>query len=391
MNELPQPNRLLLLDFGRGLAALVIVAHHAVRHLCAGTPGQLWSSSDWLDSLGAILLALLWLPDRLNHEAVLFFFVLSGFCIHYRAAHSMAQGREAPIGAFQFYIRRLVRLYPPLLTALFITLLFDSWSGQFLLSSGISAHRGGTMEAALVEAYRDKGTLLGNALLLMPFFVKPYGTNLALWALGYEVWYYVAYPLWLWLTKNAGTAGAFAVSLGIAGLSVLFLHGRGFPLYPVVSTWWLWCLGAVLAEVHTGRCSWRFMKTVPLWLIIGAGGLVLILLSMFPPRHSLVTYFIWAPVIGGLVYKCAQYEPRRANKVITALSSVGRYSYSLYVSQVPILVLMASSWIYYFGAVPKLPFLPVPGIMLAMVVGWSMALLVERPVEQVRFKALQQK
>jgi len=64
---------------------------------------------------------------RYGHEAILFFFVLSGFIIHLRSARQLAaQGAAARFDLVPFVWRRARRLYPPLLAAIGLALMLDT-------------------------------------------------------------------------------------------------------------------------------------------------------------------------------------------------------------------------------------------------------------------------
>ncbi len=377
-------SRLNLLDAGRGIAALMIVFHHAYGHLMDKYLYQPWSVSDAGQKIKTILYYLFWIPDHINHEAVLFFFILSGFCIHYQAARLLSAGELQVIHPLKFYFKRLARIIPPLLVALLITYFCDSWSEGLLQNVDAQMPHSNQMASAVEGAYTDKSAFFGNLSLLMPFFVKPYGTNWPLWALGYEAWYYVFYPVWFWMTRSFGGIVAFTVSMSVALLSVIFIHGHGFSLYPVLSTWWLWCLGAILAEVHAGRYKLRWLNTIPIWLLGLGIFLILFVLSTFPPKHSLISYALWGPILGVLVFKCGS---SKVNKVTSGFSFIGRFSYSLYIIHMPILILLSAFWLRYYGPLPHFPWLVFSGIICAVIAGWAIALLVEHPLERLRANA----
>src|SRR2546430_5302423 len=119
---------LAVLDTLRGLAALYVMLGHARWLLWAGYHEYV-ASDGWV--LGRIL-AVSSGVFRFGHQAVLLFFLISGFCIHYRQARiipAARDSRESPPPALlniQSYAwRRFRRLYPPLLVALALTALFD--------------------------------------------------------------------------------------------------------------------------------------------------------------------------------------------------------------------------------------------------------------------------
>src|SRR5919205_40528 len=116
---------LLFLDGLRGLAALYVVAGHARWLLWEGYSEGFLAHPGQYTGLGKLLVyasALL----RYGHEAVLFFFVLSGFVIHLRYSRQLRAGNGESRFDWRSYVwRRAKRLYPPLLFALILTAVFD--------------------------------------------------------------------------------------------------------------------------------------------------------------------------------------------------------------------------------------------------------------------------
>ena len=378
---LKDTQRIELLDVCRGIAALIIVVHHALARFAP--PGFLrpasMTSGDIVETAGRLLL---WLPDRLNHEAVLFFFVLSGFCVHRRAAIGLASGRHEELNTLRFYVSRWLRLFPPLLTALLLTCLLDRIIPGTMTGSGpdlTSTHTAG-------HGVSRWGwpAFLGNLTFGMPFFVPPYGSNEPLWALGYEAWYYLLYPVWFRLSVSLGGVTAFCLSLAVGAASALLVRDSGFPLYPVLSTWWLWCLGSLLAELHARRYHVPLLDRVPAFWAIGAGSLLVAALTALPPRHSLVTYALWGPVLGFTIYKCAGKNDLRSNRIIAFFRFVGTLSYSIYVTHTPLLTSLMFGWAYLAGSPPHSLWLVFPGTITALLLGWTTYAWVEKPSKRFR-------
>lgn len=150
-------NRLEKLEALRGFAALYVVFFHTL-------PQKIFL---WGINVGTIF--------RFGPEAVIVFFVLSGFVIKYTYQKSADK-------SFKYYFtRRFIRLYIPLL---FI----------FLLGYGIKCYSEGTW------ANPEWRTLLGNIFMLQDVISqKPnviaaaYMGNGVLWSLSYEWWFYMLF------------------------------------------------------------------------------------------------------------------------------------------------------------------------------------------------------
>src|SRR5262245_48422669 len=93
-------SRLHSVDCLRGVIALAVVIHHAIRYerLPAGCPA-------WLRGLAAAL--------DYGHQAVPLAFVVSGFCIHRPWARRYAETGRGDFDLGGYWRRRLRRLYPP--------------------------------------------------------------------------------------------------------------------------------------------------------------------------------------------------------------------------------------------------------------------------------------
>ena len=174
-----------ILDSMRGIAAFYVTIAHCRGSLWMGGneflkqhPRDTWSMADYL-VFGSSMLT------RLAVEFVIVFFLLSGFSI----AHSLA-GKTDVLG---FYKRRLVRIYPPYLTALV-------WAGVvFLVTRAVfnQWYDGSYTEFSFIRTiqmndYFEWNNLLGS-LLYMPGegFITPF------WSLTFEVIFYLLAPFLL--------------------------------------------------------------------------------------------------------------------------------------------------------------------------------------------------
>lgn len=178
------------LDMARGLAAFAVLFGH-LRSFIFVSYGDL-RSHNLLDTI-------VWAVTGFGHQAVMIFFVLSGFFISRSIAEDNRRGRFSwPI----YMIKRLSRLWIVLIPALIITLIWDRlgallsgtsfYDGNLysLYNSGPSVETGG--------AHLDVRTFFGNALFLQTIYVPTFGSNGPLWSLANEFWYYILYPLILY-------------------------------------------------------------------------------------------------------------------------------------------------------------------------------------------------
>jgi peptidoglycan/LPS O-acetylase OafA/YrhL len=362
---------LLFLDGLRGLAAFYVMVGHARWLLWEGYSEGFQKHPANYSALNKALMYFLSL-FKCGHEAVLFFFVLSGFVIHLRYARRMAeQGVAAKFDWAPFVWRRARRLYPPLLAAIGLTLLLDG-IGR---SNGFSIYQQATPYPVINQnVIPDTGgiTLLGNLAFLMNTYVPSYGGNGPLWSLKFEWWFYMIYPLF-WLLSRRSIALATALMAGL-------FAGSFFPsiwplrlLHDVFTAMLAWWLGALLADVFAGRIRWRWR-----WVAVGAGligGLALICAG--PLRVVGVGLLFSAVLAGGFLL-----QERHIRLIwLEKLKPLGDMSYTLYVTHFPILVL-AGGWLMSRSAQGTLPMhfgWVLCGMATALLVAYGLHFIVERP------------
>lgn len=176
-------NRYVWFDLARGLSALLVCAGHL--------RGAIFIDYSQVQS-PTVVDKIFYFLTGLGHQAVMVFFVLSGFFV---GGSVLARG-----DAFRFrdYLAaRLARLWVVLLPALIFTAIVDHaiylispdiLSGAFypVLNSGPSGDR---PYSASIE------TFFGNVFFLQTIYFPVFGTNGPLWSLANEFWYYIMFPL----------------------------------------------------------------------------------------------------------------------------------------------------------------------------------------------------
>jgi peptidoglycan/LPS O-acetylase OafA/YrhL len=362
---------LLFLDGLRGLAAFYVMVGHARWLLWEGYSEGFQKHAASYSVLNKALMYFFSL-FKYGHEAVLFFFVLSGFVIHLRYARRMAeQGMAAKFDWGAFVWRRARRLYPPLLAAIVLAFILDS-IGK---ANGFSIYHQGTpypVVNANVVSHLDGITLLGNLAFLMNTYVPVFGCNGPLWSLKFEWWFYMIYPLfWLLSRRSIGMATGL-----MTGLFVASFFPSGWPLrllHDVFSMMLAWWFGALLADIFAGRLKWRWH-----WVAVGAGLTGLLALLYASPLHDLGMGLVFSAV---LAFGFLLQERNVRLFWLEKLKPLGDMSYTLYVTHFPILVL-ASGWLMsrsskgllpqYFGWV-------FAGMAATMLIAYGLHFIVERP------------
>ena len=299
----------------RGLAALVVLLHHA--SFVFTTSPAFHSASETLFNA---------------HAAVELFFVLSGFVLC-RAFGGSALG-AVTVG--RFWWRRLFRIYPTVWAGCSLTVV-----ALVLFEQVPVANASAWFDAAVPPGQLEGANLLANFLLLKRTLVLP------LWSVRVELFMALLLPFfWVLLRHRLALPlliGTGALCLATGGINPIFSHAFAFAL------------GASLVHFH--RLAFPAAAAV-------AAVLVLLFFRRIDPAWSLETGFnapiptfvesLTAAVVIGFLGQ------RRGPRWLVAapLVALGDISYSMYALHFPILIALAR--------LPVLAALPPDGAALAL-------------------------
>lgn len=352
--------RLASLDSLRGIAALAVVFYHALLVLPSaydllfdrGVPIT-ESRSYWAALLTLSPLSLLWS----GREAVLLFFVLSGFVL----ALPFVAGRNPRYAAFA--VKRAVRLLAPSMAAV----LLSAGAAMLILPGDrpdISPWPGITWSEPVTAP-----VLIRHLLLLDDL----YSLNNVLWTLEYELWASLAFPLLVMLAfakLPVAAAGALCVmALGVAEARLL-----GSTLLGAFTAVPHFLLGILLAR-HRATVLPRFASAGPMSRGVLWGVCYLLLsarwLLPFPGAICDLINGMGAALLIALVLSSTGAQRALS---LPPLVRLGTLSYSLYLVHVPMIV----------GTLHLAPhWMPVPVILACAVpLCLAMAVLLHRLVEQ---------
>ncbi|MCC0001755.1 MAG: acyltransferase [Methylobacteriaceae bacterium] len=366
----PQVSRFI--DVARWIAALAVLFTHVeanslvrLAEMPAGSRG--------------ILAYAAWLLYGFAHQAVVVFFVLSGFLVGGGALKAARAGR--PFLA-TYLIDRTTRIYVVLLPVLALTALIDA-AGRTLFAD--------TNVYALPEFANRSGALefWANVFNLQDTFFRYFGTNSALWTLAHEFWYYVAFALLIMPFASAYSPRARACGFA-AGLAItvsmswtLSYHLFGFAL---------WGLGVVAARLSKPLVARRALA-LALFLAASIG------LRLFV-RYSLIE--IWwiggiADAVIALLFAnlllTLRFDPKPIWRWCEAPAhrALSDFSYSLYALHMPVVVFLCAAAQHFLGfgfrsaptsAAHWLVFLTI--LFTAVGVTWGFSRLTEARTDIVR-------
>jgi len=314
------------LDLIRGLAAVVVLLGHW-RYL-------FFRDFESLHQRGIFLKAFYFLTG-LGHQAVVVFFVLSGFFVGGSVNRSFRLGRWS---WRKYLLDRLTRLYlvlgPALVLGCLLDLLGSRLGGSNSIYGGISEFS--ALIPTSVSPDLTPTVFAGNLAFLQTITVPTLGTNGALWSLANEFWYYILFPLLCLVLYKRSSALLRCVSAALMGLVVFFIGMRIAAFFPV------WLIGALIA-----------VKPISSRLI-GARGLSFVLpiaflaACLFLPKPTglwtLAAHDLLLGAITGLfVANLASAEEQEVRPLIRKLShALSSTSYTLYLVHLPFAVLLAS-------------------------------------------------
>lgn len=312
------------LNAARAVSALYVVAHHVLAAVDAPKP---------LD-----------IAFSFGQEAVLVFFLLSGFLIF---ANEQARALR-PRG---YYLRRLRRIYPPILAAMCLS------TAAWALGLIPSAPTWPSMTATLFSVQ--------DISFLKPGVISdPYLGNSPLWSLSYEIAFYALFPpvMMAWRRSNRYTRHAVGLVACLGYVSYLLVPNH-FSL--VLGYFLLWWAGAMAAKVYLdGAVTVRALLPEFAWLatLIGIAAVGVGLhsyegLGVFPVL--MLRHFVFGAVL--LLILCTPARSvmaRWSERVSRPAAVVASFSFGLYVLHYPILVQT--------GAVGTIWFFPALALTVAL-------------------------
>ena len=218
--------RYVHLDMLRACAALLVMASHLRSFVFQNYAGM---------ATHHVIVEVFYIATGLGHQAVIIFFAMSGFLVGAPAYDAFRRGE---FHWREYMLKRLTRLWIVMIPALIFTLAFDQL--------GISLTGGLGYDGAFHEIYNSGpfappvyslGNFLGNVFFLATKSVPVFGTNGPIWSLTNEFFYYLSFPLLLYVFgQKTGAATrvvcavvflalAMAVPWDIVVLSVVWLAG----------------------------------------------------------------------------------------------------------------------------------------------------------------------
>jgi peptidoglycan/LPS O-acetylase OafA/YrhL len=323
MTSLPtQTQRMHFLDSLRGIAALVVVFHHFM----------VFNGDILADKFSTSTMSVFHFISDLNVEAVLFFFVISGFSIGLAQRGQFLSSRA---GTNNYFYKRFKRIVP-----------------IYLIGLGLAALVGLCINSLQEESYRFFN-LLGNLLFLQTsagatnYWFSPYGLNGPLWSLAYEMFFYIFFPLFSLLIFRYKI---FKVKINVFILLVLctliciVINKYLFFIPPLafLSFFIIWWAGFQISKEYLER-----IPDYTFWGMLLIMCMLLLVFQSYIPSTSIIE-IIEALLIASFLYLSlflnlhwvSGIKNTLKNIINRLFKAIGHGSYALYALHYPVFLLM---------------------------------------------------
>jgi diketogulonate reductase-like aldo/keto reductase/peptidoglycan/LPS O-acetylase OafA/YrhL len=240
------------LDLARGLAAVEVLAFHSYQLMfMEKLPG-----SDY-DPAIRFAYSFLWTLSGHGADAVLVFFVLSGYLVGGPALVRCLNGRLNAVDYFSARIARLYVVVIPALTISFCAYISARQSPGW--GSFVASHQNLYGSTRVFFAPVGAGAAICNGLFLQTIACSEFAGNAALWSLSNEFWYYVLFFALISVRKTPAYVLLIIAIFGLfvmaerfdtagthTGLKFFFFFAIwccGVLAYAIAAPTWVWCCG----------------------------------------------------------------------------------------------------------------------------------------------------
>jgi peptidoglycan/LPS O-acetylase OafA/YrhL len=311
----------IVISLLRGLAALIVAAAHLRSEMYPGLR-TVADPSLWFQGFA--------FATGFAHQAVLMFFVISGWLVGGSLLNKMGQ----PGAVTNYAIDRATRLWTVLIPTFGLTLLFGLGTGVLLP---------GSIDWAAANEFSAL-SFAGNLLGLQRVLLDDFGGNYALWSLANETWYYVLFPLLVVLFTARRTTSRIASGAALVVAVVLL------PV-EIILYFSIWLLGVAFSRVRI-ECGAGVRWA---WLVTFAAASAYFRLTGDNDRFDQTTLGMDLTLSLMLLalLSSLQFSAGPASKLAQPLARIGKFfaefSFSLYVLHLPLIFLLKHVALTQFG------------------------------------------
>lgn len=357
-----------LLDFLRAASALLVLFAHS---------RPFYFLNIDFASQPNVFLKLFYFVTGLGHEAVVIFFVLSGFLIGGSLTDSMLRGG---FSLPHYLIARFARIYTVFIPALIITEAIFFFGGLALTDPGDVPPWIAPLFFRRQLDFGGVSQAICFAAGLQGFSCPSWEQNPVLWSLGYEWALYLFAPaiIQLLVWKTSRSLRLLAIALACAIVATLCRDPR-----PDQAVFWVgvWFLGAG---------AYRVMRGGRVPMPAGLAGAALMIVGMFMRHVDAAGQMTTDMIIAAGAFLVVACRPLAAFPLAPRFSAwAAGFSYTLYVLHAPIIYLIVT-WFRQIGFPPDIPPSLAPfmefGVTIAicLLAAYLVSLFTERKTPQIR-------
>ncbi len=314
-----------------------------------------------------------------GHQAVMVFFVLSGFLI----SSSVFNGLAAGNGSWRDYsINRVSRLYAVLIPGLLLGFVWDKTGSSLFASTGLYAYPLQGFGALIAQKQMTAGVFVGNLFFVQTILCPVFGSNGPLWSLANDFWYYVLFPVGL-LALIGWSRGTLrrAVPLTVAAVVLAVFLGREMLMGFVI-----WMAGCVLLMAYS-----KLREFPKRWVAPYIVFTLMILIACLAAARLGKSQVLGADLSVGLAFALFLFGvlqidfSMRSHTYSNLARFFAAFSYSLYVLHFPV-VLFLRAWLAPRRWRPNFPhvvFVIAIG-MAVLVFAWFVSLFTENKTSALR-------
>ena len=302
----------LLISLLRGLAAIQVAAAHLRAEFF---PGLRTMADPPLAYQGLAFFT------GFAHQAVVLFFLISGWLVGGSLMGKMGRSQALPAYA----IDRLTRLWTVLIPTFMLMLLFGMVAGE-LIPNTIDYSRSNNYSVL---------SFIGNLVGLQTVTMAQFGGNYPLWSLANETWYYLMFPLLLVLLTESTPARRTLAMLALLAIALALPYAM--TLYFLI-----WLLGAAFSRVRV-ECG-----NAARWALLALFAAVSVYFRLTGSNDALTSASFVQDLVYSVVFllflasmhMTVNPASRPLARLGVAAKCFAEFSFTLYVFHVPLIRVM---------------------------------------------------
>lgn len=304
------------LDLLRWISALIVVLTHL--------RSTIMVRYEDLEHIN-IITSLFYFISNIGHQAVIVFFVLSGFLVGGNVYDLYRNGKFK----WNIYlINRTSRLYIVLIPALICGFILDTIGSTNYINYYINTYGFGPFSYNVIDRMTIQNFFI-NLTMLQGSIGTTFGSNGPLWSLAYEFWYYILFPMILSVFFNTN----YRIKLFYLLLIVLVCLMLNVTIL-IYFTYWI--IGVITYQlIKNNYNTFKFPKL----------SIIIFILSLYISTTSMIPIFKINMLILSITCAYMIYSVNKLDKGLFNFSinkQMSNFSYTVYLFHAPLLLFLTS-------------------------------------------------